>query len=144
MKPEILHITKDQLTPTFMEHLHSTTFDYFKPGEDFRVDGGYVAKEEDGSLSGYVLYREISKNAIDLAYGAVEKSHRGFKSLKNLNHFIELMSDRYEVITTMVLNKNYKMLKMYMALKFDVVGIKLSSKGGLFVLLEKVNIKENN
>lgn len=140
---EILHITKDQLDANFMENLHSTTFDYFKPGEDFRVDGGYVAKEEDGSLSGFVLYREISKSVIDLAYGAAERSHRGFKSLKNLKHFIELMFNQYEVITTMVWNKNYKMLKMYMALGFDVVGTKMSHNGGLIVLLEKVSLKES-
>lgn len=139
----ILHLQKDQLDASFLQNLHSTTFDFYKSGEDFRVDGGYISKEEDGSISGYVLYREISKGVIDLAYGAADQEHRGFKSLKNLNHFIELMFTQYEVITTMVWNKNYKMLKMYMALGFDVVGTKLSHTGGLFVLLEKVVKKEN-
>ena len=139
---QILHIPKEELSEEFLENLHSTTFDFHKSGDDFRIDGGYLSKEEDGSISGYVLYREISKSVIDLAYGAADKSNRGFLSLKNLAHFINLMFDKYEVVTTMVWNKNYKMLKMYMALGFDVVGTKLSHTGDLFVLLEKVEKKE--
>lgn len=141
---QIYHIQKDQLDASFLENLHSTTFDFYKSGEDFRVDGGYLSKEDDGAISGYVLYREISKGVIDLAYGAADKSHRGFLSLKNLHQFIELLFTHYEVVTTMVWNKNYKMLKMYMALGFDVVGTKLSHTGSLFVLLQKVIKKEND
>lgn len=141
---QIYHIPKEQLDASFLENLHSTTFDFYKSGEDFRVDGGYLSKEENGSISGYVLYREVSKSVIDLAYGAADKSNRGFLSLKNLHQFIELLFTHYEVVTTMVWNKNYKMLKMYMALGFDVVGTKLSHTGSLFVLLQKVIKKEND
>jgi hypothetical protein len=142
MIPNIVHIKKEQLDASFLENLHSTTFDFYKSGDDFRVDGGYAVQEQDGNLSGYVLYREISNKVIDLAYGASDKDYKGFRSVKNLNYFIELMFQKYEVITTMVWNKNYKMLKIYMALGFDVVGTKLSHKGGLFVLLEKEVKKE--
>lgn len=133
----IRHIPKEKLDPKFMQDLHSTTFDFFKSGEDFRVDGGYIAEESDGTISGYVLYRELSNSVIDLAYGAADKSMRGFLSVKNLAHFTELMFDKYETIATMVWNKNYKMLKIYMSFGFDIVGIKHSRNGDLFVLIEK-------
>ena len=133
----IIHIEKEKLDEDFLQNLHSTTFDYFKPGDDFRVDGGYLAQEKDGEISGYVIYRVISKKVIDLAYGGVSPQHRGFKTLKNLSKFINTLLSSYDLITTMVLNKNTKMLKIYMVLGFDIVGTKLSKTGQLYVLLEK-------
>lgn len=134
---KICHISKEQLDPQFLQNLHCTTFDFHKDGEDFRVDGGYIAEETDGNISGYVLYREVSRSIIDLAYGAADKSKRGFLSVKNLAHFIELMFSKYNTITTMVWNKNHKMLKIYMALEFEIVGTKYSRNGDIFVLIEK-------
>ena len=135
---EILHITKDRLDAEFLENLHSTVFDFVKPGEDFRIDGCYVSKEDDDTFSGYVIYKELSSSVVELCYGAAEKTHRGFLSLKNLTHFIGLMFDKYEIITTEVSNKNYKMLRIYMALGFDVVGIRKSYTGTILVLLQKI------
>jgi len=134
---EIVSIPKDFFTEKFLENLHSTIFDFHKSGDEFRIDGGYIAKEEDGNISGYVLYREVSKNVIDLAYGGADKSYRGFKTLDNLSKFISQMLESYELITTMVWNKNTKMLKIYMSLEFDIVGTKLSKTGDMFVILEK-------
>lgn len=133
----IIHLEKDQLDEGFLENLHSTTFDYFKSGDDFRVDGGYLAQEKDGEISGYVIYRVISKKVIDLAYGGAAPEHRGFRTLKNLSKFIKLLLSSYDLVTTMVWNKNTKMLKIYMVLGFDIVGTKLSKNGQLYVLLEK-------
>jgi hypothetical protein len=134
---QIIPIEKDQLDEAFLQNLHSTTFDYFKPGDDFKLDGGYLAQEKDGEISGYVVYRVISKKVIDLAYGGAAPEHRGFKTLKNLSKFIKSLLSSYDLVTTMVWNKNTKMLKIYMVLGFDIVGTKVSKNGSIYVLLEK-------
>jgi hypothetical protein len=133
----MIHLSKEQLDEAFLENLHSTTFEYFKPGDDFRVDGGYLAKEDDGKISGYILYRIISKAVVDVAYGGVDRAHRGFKTLKNMSLLIKELFSKYELITMMVMNKNTRMLKLCMELDFDIIGTKLFKNGQLYVLLEK-------
>lgn len=134
---EIMEVPKEFFTEDFLENLHSTIFDFYKAGDDFRFDGGYVARQSDGSIFGYVLYKETSKTEIELTYGGVDRAYRGFKTLGIHARFINLLLSKYSLINTMVWNKNFKMLKLYMTLNFEVVGTKLSSNNELFVILNK-------
>lgn len=127
---------KELLDESFLKNLHSSTFDFIVDGDDFRIDGGYFAQEGD-SLFGYILYRELSKSNIELVYGGVDRSMRGFKTVKALSEFLEMLGEKYSKITTMVLSKNHKMLKIYMALGFDIVGTKLSNDNHILVILNK-------
>lgn len=133
---EFLHATKEQLDNKFLENLHSSSFDFFVDADNFRIDAGYLAKENE-TLFGYALYRELSSDSVELVYGAVDRNLRGFKTFKTLYQFIQILLAKYSSISTMVWNNNHKMLKLYIALGFNIVGIKMSSKSELFVILNK-------
>lgn len=134
---EYLHSDKELLTEDFLRNLHASTFDYIVEGDDFRVDGAFFAKEND-DLFGYILYRELSSKKVELVYGGVAIKDRGFKTLKAYRQFLLLLSEKYSHVETLVVNTNYKMLKMYMALGFNVIGTKLQyKKNKVLVVLEK-------
>jgi ribosomal protein S18 acetylase RimI-like enzyme len=133
---EYLFASKEQLDKDFMQNLHTSSFDYFVDADSFRVDAGYIAKDQE-QFFGYVLYRELSSDCVELVYGAVDRNLRGFKTFKTLYQFIKILFEKYSSITTMVWNKNHKMLKLYMALGFNITGIKMSPKNDLFVILNK-------
>lgn len=134
---EYVHSNKELLTEDFLKNLHASTFDYIVEGNDFRIDGAFFAKEEE-DLFAYILYKELSSKKIELVYGGVSIKDRGFKTLKTYRQFLELLSKQYIYIETSVVNTNYKMLKMYMALGFNIIGTKLSHKNNkVLVVLEK-------
>jgi hypothetical protein len=135
----ISKVAKEQLTDQFLESLHKATFDYSKEAKDFKIDGGYIGHLDDGTFVGYVLYKELSDTEVELMYGGADKSFRGFSTLKNHMKFIDFMMEKYESIMTSVWNKNHPMLKIYMALEFDVIGTKLSTDGNknVFVILNR-------
>lgn len=138
---EFSHCHRQMLSEDFLQNLHSSTFDYRVDGDDFRVDGAFFAKEDE-ELFGYVLYKELSNKKIDLVYGGVSKNDRGFKTLKTYRNFLALLSEKYDWAETLVVNTNYRMLKLYMALGFDIVGTKLLYKNNkVLVVLEK-NLKD--
>jgi hypothetical protein len=82
----------------------------------------------------------MSKSKIELVYGGVTREDRGFKTLKTYRKFLSILFEKYLIIETLVMNTNYKMLKMYMALGFNIIGTKLLNKNGrILVVLEKQN-----
>jgi hypothetical protein len=142
---KFLHADKELLNKDFLKNLHGATFDYDIEGDDFRVDGGFFAEEEEGKIFGYILYREMSKSKIELVYGGVTREDREFKTLKTYRKFLSILFEKYLIIETLVMNTNYKMLKMYMALGFNIIGTKLLNKNGrILVVLEKQNKVEDN
>lgn len=134
---EFVRIQKESLTDKFLEDLHVTIFGYHKPAKDFRIDGGYAAQKDDGTLFGYTLYKELSDTEVEMMYGGVDQNLRGFSTFKVYKQFLDIMFEKYSSITTSVWNKNFPMLKIYMGLEFEIVGTKLSDSNELFLTLTK-------
>ena len=130
-------MTKEDLTPKFVEDLHLTIFGTVKSSKDFRYDGGYAAQKEDGSLFGYLLFKELSDTEVELMYGGVEKDLRGFATLKVYKRFLNLMFEKYTSIVTSVWNKNLPMIKIYLALGFEIVGTKILENNNLLLIFNK-------
>jgi hypothetical protein len=133
---EYFHAPKEMLTEDFLKNLHAATFNYKVDGDDFRIDGAFFAKEKE-TLFGYILYKELNKSEVELLYGGVTEVDRGYKTLKTYRNFLELLFKKYDYIETYVVNTNYKMLKLYMALEFNIVGVKQSKYSKTLVALSK-------
>lgn len=125
---QYVHATKDLLTPDFLHNLHISTFNFNVDGDEFRIDGAFFAKEQNDDLYGYVLYKELSKSKIELVYGGVTKEERGYKTLAAYRNFLDLLFKQYSYVETSVVNTNHRMLKLYMALGFNIIGTKITHK----------------
>ena len=134
---QFVRISKENLTDKFLEDLHLTIFGYRKSAKDFRIDGGYAAEKDDGTLFGYLLYKELSDSEVELMYGGIERDMRGFSTFKVYKQFLDLMFEKYSSIVTSVWNKNFPMLKIYLGLEFEVVGTKLLENNSLLLILNK-------
>ena len=130
-------LDKKDLTDKFVEDLHLTIFGYSKSAKEFKIDGGYAAQREDGSLFGYVLYKELSNCEIELMYGGVEKELRGFSTLKIYRKFLDILFEKYSSVLTSVWNKNFSMLKIYMSLEFEVIGTRFLDNNKLLLVLNR-------
>lgn len=103
-------------------------------GEDYyRYDFMYAFHDEDSKPSSFVLAREYAKDYIYLPFGGTIKGERGFTSVKNFHEMIEDLSHTYKYIGAHVRNDNYPMLKMYLAMKFEIIGTRSNPSKDVYV-----------
>jgi hypothetical protein len=103
-------------------------------GEDYyRYDFMYAFHDEESMPSSFVLAQEYAKDYIWLPFGGTIPSARGFTSVKNFHEMIEDLSHTYKHIGAQVRNDNYPMLKMYLAMKFEVIGTRRNPEGQIFL-----------
>jgi len=134
---EIAQIPKEQLNEEFVENLYKSIFDYDRPADHFRFDLCMVAKTDKDELVGFCMAREMSKNAVELAWGGTSKEHRGASTLIGLRKITEACLEHYGSVVFHTWNRNTKMIKLGLALGYTITGTKLSDSDELMLIFNK-------
>lgn len=134
---EIAQIPKDQLDEAFVENLYKSIFDYERPADHFRFDLCMVAKNEKGDLIGFCLAREMSKMAVELAWGGTSKEHRGASTLIGLKKITDACLEHYGSVVFHTWNRNTRMIKLGLALGYTIIGTKLSDLDEVMLIFNK-------
>lgn len=134
---EVVQIPRNQMSNEFLENLHLSVFKGHLPAEYFRFDGCMVTKNKEENLVSYALYREISSETVELAWGGTTDEKRGFASKTSLEMFTNECLKHYENVTYQTHNKNIPMLKLGLALDFIVVGCRVVANNELFLILNR-------
>lgn len=134
---QLVQITKEQMTSEFLENLHKNVFNHHLPATYFKYDLCLAVKNESGDLVSYALVREITGDTVELAWGGTVPELRGAASVRTLNMFVEECLKHFENVTYQTWNKNHKMLKLGLGIGFNVVGVRQSSSGEIFLILNK-------
>jgi hypothetical protein len=134
---EVVQVPKEQMDGKFLEDLHKSIFGHELPSFYFRYDLCLIAKNEQGELVTYALLRELSCEAIEMAWGGTSNDHRGFATKTAMEKFTEKCFEFYDSVVFQTWNKNTKMIKLGLALGYTIIGTRLTDDGDLMVLFNK-------
>lgn len=134
---QIASIKKEEMGEKFLSDLHKSTFNSEVDGSFFRFDGCLIAKNEEDDLVSYVLVRELSSEAAEIAWGGTSKKYRGINTKNAFDLFVDHIHKSYENVTFQAWNQNYPMLKLGLYKGFKIVGCRTTNTGDLFVIFNK-------
>lgn len=134
---QVVQIPKSKMEGKFLEDLHKSVFDMHIPHEYFRYDGCLIAQNDKEEICTYALFREISSEVVELAWGGTAKDFRGVTSRMALDLFGQECLNYYENVTYQTHNKNIPMIKLGLSLGYIVVGTRIANNGDLFLILNK-------
>lgn len=99
----------------------------------FRFDFMFVACTEDMKPECFTLCQELNKDHVWLSYGGAVPEMRGAKTIMSFRAMIQELEKDYKRIGAQVANDNFAMLKIYIANKFKISGVRVNHKGKTFV-----------
>lgn len=128
----IERLEKHEVEPGLVDDSIKAAFGGSKGKDFYRYDFMYVA-HKNSIPEAFVLCREISAETVEFSYGGSVPEARGYSTLKNFHDFLGDVSKHYKYAVAWVENKNFPMLKVCNALKFEIIGVRRNPEGRIFV-----------
>lgn len=128
-------LQKDEVPAPLLQDCFHAVFGEEMPldASFYKYDFIYIRHDADSNPIGFIMCKEVSKDQISLEYGGIKKEDRGFASMRNLHMVIEKLCENYKYVTAQAENKNFPMLKIYLAMGFKIMGVRTNPFGKVFV-----------